>query len=61
MVHAQWDEIVRRRFGSRHEKPCINPSVLTCAKVKCQLANRCKHDIYEEMFRERLMKSGVQS
>lgn len=36
------DEIVRRRFGSRHEKPCNDPGVLTCAKWECQVNDCCQ-------------------
>jgi len=35
------DEIVSRRFGSRHEKPCDDPNVLTCTSPPCQAANKC--------------------
>lgn len=37
-------EIVARRFGSRHAKPCANPQVLTCAMWKCQVADSCQKD-----------------
>jgi len=44
-VHdPSWEEIVKRRFGSRHDKPCARPEVLTCAMPECQLANRCRHN-----------------
>lgn len=36
------DEIVKRRFGSRHTKACSDPSTLTCALWDCQLANSCR-------------------
>ncbi|MGY4622000.1 hypothetical protein ACVWZ4_007227 [Bradyrhizobium sp. USDA 4472] len=36
------DKIVSRRFGSRHEKPCNNPNVLTCAVWECQKADCCQ-------------------
>ncbi len=39
---AGWSEVVKRRFGSRHEKPCADPSMLTCASAECQIANRCR-------------------
>ena len=35
-------DIVKRRFGSRHEKPCSRPSVLTCALWECQKAGECR-------------------
>lgn len=31
-----------RRFGSAHDKPCKNPSVVTCAMWECQQANECR-------------------
>jgi hypothetical protein len=37
------DKIVARRFGSRHERPCKNPNMLTCAAAECQYANACQH------------------
>ena len=37
------DVIVARRFGSRHEKPCARPDILTCALWECQSINRCQH------------------
>lgn len=36
------DTILARRLGSRHEKPCKRPEVLTCAQWECQKANRCQ-------------------
>jgi hypothetical protein len=36
------DEIVWRRFGSSHEKPCKRPSTITCAMWECQKANECQ-------------------
>ena len=36
------DKIVRRRFGSQHDKPCARPNTLTCALWECQKADRCK-------------------
>lgn len=36
-------EIVRRRFGSRHDKPCERPETLTCAIWECQVRDRCVH------------------
>jgi hypothetical protein len=36
------DEIVRRRFGRDHDKPCNRPSILTCAMPECQYANACQ-------------------
>lgn len=35
-------EIVKRRFGRDHERPCNRPGVLTCALPKCQYANECR-------------------
>jgi hypothetical protein len=40
---AAWiDEVVQRRFGRDHEKPCRRPDVLTCAKWNCQSAGACQ-------------------
>jgi hypothetical protein len=36
------DEIIMRRFGRDHDKPCADPTVLTCTFVECQVANRCQ-------------------
>jgi hypothetical protein len=38
------DEIMWRRFGSEHDKPCKRPTVLTCAMWECQQANECRWD-----------------
>lgn len=35
-------EIVRRRFGSAHEQPCNDPSMITCAKWECQIKGECR-------------------
>jgi hypothetical protein len=32
----------QRRFGRDHEKPCNDPTVLTCAFSECQEANECR-------------------
>jgi hypothetical protein len=37
------DDPVWRRFGRDHEKPCRDPSVLTCAMPECQYANQCQN------------------
>jgi hypothetical protein len=36
------EEIVGRRFGSDHEKPCAEPEIRTCALWNCQIANQCQ-------------------
>ncbi len=36
-------EIVKRRFGSAHDKPCKQPTTITCALWRCQYANECQH------------------
>lgn len=41
-MHADIIKIAKRRFGSRHEKPCNNPRTLTCALWECQVANKCQ-------------------
>lgn len=41
---SEWEdvnEVVWRRFGPKHEKPCNRPGVTTCALWDCQHANRC--------------------
>lgn len=35
-------DIVKRRFGSLHDKPCNRPNVLTCALWECQKADTCQ-------------------
>ena len=40
---AEEREIAQRRFGSRHDKPCRRPTILTCALWDCQQANECQH------------------
>ena len=40
---AKLRAIVNRRFGSRHDKPCVFPTVVTCAAWECQKLNRCQH------------------
>ena len=35
-------EMVTRRFGRTHERPCKNPRTLTCAMPECQYANECR-------------------
>ena len=42
------DEIVWRRFGRNHAKPCKRPTVLTCAFSECQHADACQHQPTEE-------------
>ena len=37
------NEIVQRRFGIEHEKPCIDPNAIECALYACQEANECQH------------------
>jgi hypothetical protein len=44
MQEADWNEIVWRRFGRNHDKPCQRPEILTCALVECQKANCCQYD-----------------
>lgn len=34
--------IALRRYGRDHDKPCNDPSVLTCAMLECQVADRCR-------------------
>lgn len=46
----QLKEILSRKFGSRHEKPCDYPEMVECTHFECQEADKC-------MGRERL-KSG---
>lgn len=36
------DHPVWRRFGLAHDKPCLRPDVLTCARSECQHANACQ-------------------
>jgi hypothetical protein len=36
------DEIVYRRFGRDHKRPCRRPEVTTCALWACQFANACQ-------------------
>lgn len=38
------DEIVMRRFGSDHDKPCSRPEVITCSLWDCQVRDRCQYD-----------------
>lgn len=40
---AQISDIVRRRFGSLHDKPCSRAEVLTCARWECQVRDRCQY------------------
>jgi len=42
-IDPKLDEIVSRRFGSRHERPCLNENMLTCAMPDCQFANCCQY------------------
>ncbi|QFT31833.1 hypothetical protein FIV00_15175 [Labrenzia sp. THAF82] len=42
MKAVDWNEVVWRRFGRRHEKPCLRPEVLTCALWECQKAGCCQ-------------------
>ena len=37
-------EVIWRRFGSEHEKPCKRLGVTTCAMWECQKANQCQWD-----------------
>lgn len=41
-MKPQKDDWVWRRFGRDHDKPCCNPTVLTCAMPECQIANACR-------------------
>jgi hypothetical protein len=41
---TETSEIVSRRFGRDHEKPCKRPDVLTCAMWPCQSAGECQAD-----------------
>lgn len=43
MEHVNYRDIIKRRFGPEHEKPCKNPSTATCALWECQKANECQH------------------
>lgn len=45
------DEIVWRRFGRDHDKPCRNPTVLTCAFWECQVANECQDGVNKKNVR----------
>jgi hypothetical protein len=36
------DKIVARRFGSKHDRPCRNPDMLSCARAQCQFENECQ-------------------
>lgn len=40
---ASWREIIKRRFGPDHDRPCNKPTTLTCAMWDCQAANECQH------------------
>ena len=37
------DDPMWRRFGRDHDKPCKQPTVLTCAMPECQLADECQY------------------
>lgn len=41
---TETNEVISRRFGRDHEKPCKRPNVLTCAMWKCQSAGECQAD-----------------
>lgn len=43
------EDIVRRRFGRNHDKPCNKPDVLTCALWECQNADQCQWKASPEM------------
>jgi len=36
------DDVIARRFGPRHARPCADPQTITCALYECQERNRCK-------------------
>ena len=36
------EEICWRRFGPKHEKPCNDPTIETCAMSECQETNECQ-------------------
>lgn len=42
LTPEEW-EIVMRRFGRAHEKPCRDPLVIECAMPECQRANECRY------------------
>lgn len=39
---ADVEEIVKRRYGRRHEKPCAKPDTLSCSLWECQERDRCR-------------------
>lgn len=41
-MKSHTDDWVWRRFGRDHDKPCGDPTMLTCAVPECQIANRCR-------------------
>jgi hypothetical protein len=43
----QASEIVNRRFGRDHDKPCKRPEVLTCAQWECQQAGECQSILFD--------------
>jgi hypothetical protein len=40
-LDPELDQIVRRRFGPRFERPCSKATTIECALPKCQYANMC--------------------
>lgn len=36
------DDVLARRFGSAHARPCADPNTVTCTLWDCQERNRCK-------------------
>lgn len=43
MNATERNEVISRRFGPGHEKPCRRPEVITCAGWDCQKAGECQH------------------
>lgn len=50
MEETNTKEIVARRFGLDHDKPCKRPDVITCAQWRCQMANECRWDLMRNRF-----------
>lgn len=42
-VDPQLDEIISRRFGPNHDKPCERPEILMCSLWECQRRNQCQY------------------
>lgn len=40
----EFDEIVKRVFGTTVERPCNNPSIIECRMWKCQASDWCQFD-----------------